>query len=42
MADGEPNSVAALLGGRREYKTFAVVKSTGEILSMKIRELSRT
>ena len=32
----------AALGGRREYKTFAVVKSTGEVLSMKIREMSQS
>ena len=31
----------AALGGRRDYKTFAVVKSTGEVLSMRIRDLSR-
>ena len=30
----------AALDRRREYKTFTVVKSTGEVLSMKIRELS--
>jgi hypothetical protein len=27
--------------GRRDYKTFAVVKSTGEVLSMKIREMAQ-
>ena len=26
---------------RRDYKTFAVVKATGEVLSMKIREMSK-
>jgi hypothetical protein len=30
----------ALLGGRRQYKTFSVVKLTGEVKSMKIREIS--
>lgn len=27
---------------RREYKMFSVVKDTGEVLSMRIRELSQT
>ena len=30
----------AMLSGRRQYKTFTVVKSTGEVTSMKIREIS--
>jgi hypothetical protein len=30
------------LGGRRQYKTFTVHGQTGEVLSMKIRELSST
>ena len=29
------------LSGRRDYKTFTVVKSTGEVLSMRIREVSK-
>lgn len=32
-------SPIAALAGRRDYKTFTVVKSTGEVLSMKIREM---
>ena len=28
-------------GGRRDYKGFTVVKSTGEVPSMRIRELSK-
>jgi hypothetical protein len=33
--------VAALLGsGPRDYKTFAVDRDSGEVLSMKIRELA--
>jgi hypothetical protein len=31
---------ASLLSGKREYKTFTVRKSDGEVLSMKIRELT--
>jgi hypothetical protein len=31
----------AAFGGRRDYKTFAVVKGNGEVLSMKIREMSK-
>lgn len=31
----------AMLSGRRQYKTFTVVKSTGEVTSMKIREISQ-
>jgi hypothetical protein len=31
----------AALSGRRDYKTFTVVKATGEVTSMKIRELSK-
>ncbi|MDQ6758486.1 MAG: hypothetical protein M3Z32_01315 [Acidobacteriota bacterium] len=34
------NVVSALFGPRkREYKTFTVLKGTGEVMSMKIREL---
>jgi hypothetical protein len=31
----------AALSGRRDYKSFTVVKSTGEVLSMRIREVSK-
>jgi len=31
----------AALSGRRDYKTFTVVKATGEVTSMKIRETSK-
>jgi len=39
---GEPvNNIAALLGkGKREYKSFTVLKGNGEVTSMKIRELA--
>ena len=32
--------VSALGRGKREYKTFTVLKDTGEVQSMKIRELA--
>ena len=35
------NALAMMLSPRREYKTFTVVKSTGEVTSMKIREMSK-
>ena len=41
MPDSNPIGVLNAFNPRREYKTFAVVKSTGEVLSMKIRELSK-
>ena len=42
MADSDViDSVLALVSGRREYKTFTVAKATGEVLSMRIRELSK-
>ena len=41
MPDSSPMSFFAAAGGLRDYKTFAVVKATGEVLSMKIRELSK-
>jgi hypothetical protein len=43
MPDRNPlNALAlAMLSTRREYKTFTVVKSTGEVTSMKIREMSK-
>jgi hypothetical protein len=35
------SSLAELLGrGKRDYKSFTVLKSTGEVTSMKIRELA--
>jgi hypothetical protein len=35
-------SASSIFGGarKREYKTFSVLKDTGEVTSMKIRELS--
>lgn len=39
--DRTGNIVAALSGtGKREYKSFTVLKSNGEVKSMKIRELA--
>jgi len=42
--DLPPKAIAApsIFGGlrKREYKTFSVLKDTGEVTSMKIRELS--
>jgi hypothetical protein len=40
MPDSHRGGLTNMLG-RRDYKTFAVVKSTGEVLSMKIREMSK-
>jgi hypothetical protein len=41
MADSdELNALAALVSGRSEYKTFTVIKSTGEVTSMKIRAVA--
>ena len=37
---GPLNAFAFNLKGTRDYKTFAVNKDTGEVLSMKIRELA--
>ncbi len=40
---GLPSPLYPLLGNRpREYKTFAVNSQTGQVLSMKIRELANT
>ena len=40
-ADQPINSLAAVLGnGKREYKSFTVLKGNGEVTSMKIRELA--
>jgi hypothetical protein len=41
MPESYPTNPLSALNLRREYKTFTVVKSTGEVLSMKIRELSK-
>ena len=42
MPNSTPSALAGLLNPYpREYKTFTVVKSTGEVTSMKIREISR-
>jgi hypothetical protein len=40
MPDSNRGGLTNMLG-RRDYKMFAVVKSTGEVLSMKIREMSK-
>lgn len=36
------SGLAAALSGKRDYKTFTVVKRTGEVTAMKIRELATT
>lgn len=36
----DPSAPLTLLGGHRQYKTFTVHGQTGEVLSMKIRQLS--
>jgi hypothetical protein len=41
MPDRSPMSALDMFSTRREYKTFTVVKSTGEVTSMKIREMSK-
>jgi hypothetical protein len=44
MASSEPlNNLVAALGAfrQREYKTFTVLKDTGEVTSMKIRETAK-
>ena len=41
MPDSNPmNNAVAIFSQRREYKTFTVVKSTGEVTSMTIREIA--
>ena len=42
MPDKDPMNALNLFSTRREYKTFTVVKGTGEVTSMKIREISKT
>ena len=41
MPDRDPTNVLSAFSPRREYKTFTIVKSTGEVTSMKIREMSK-
>jgi hypothetical protein len=41
MPDSSPMNALSVFNARREYKTFTVVKSTGEVTSMKIREMSK-
>jgi hypothetical protein len=42
MPDSNPMMTAlAAFGARSEYKAFTVVKNTGEVTSMKIREMSK-
>ena len=41
MPGSDPSNVLAMFTARRDYKAFTVVKSTGEVTSMKIREISR-
>jgi hypothetical protein len=41
MPDQSPTNVLSAFNPRREYKTFTVVKNTGEVTSMKIREMSK-
>ena len=38
--DAQLDKVIGLLKGKRDYKSFTVLKSTGEVTSMKIRELA--
>ena len=40
MADHDALNPWVEVSGRREYKTFTVVKATGEVTSMKIRGMS--
>ena len=40
MPDSNPLNALAAFNTRREYKTFTVVKGTGEVTSMKIREIA--
>jgi hypothetical protein len=40
MPDSNPLNALPVFNTRREYKTFTVVKSTGEVTSMRIREIS--
>ena len=41
MPGSDLSNALAMLTARRDYKAFTVVKSTGEVTSMKIREISR-
>lgn len=40
MPDNTPTTALAMFTTRREYKAFTVVKSTGDVTTMKIREVS--
>jgi hypothetical protein len=40
ITDSNPMTALAMFSTRREYKRFTVLKDTGEVTSMKIRELS--
>ena len=40
MPDNNPMNVLAAFNPRREYKALTVVKNTGEVTSMRIREMS--
>jgi hypothetical protein len=40
MPDTYPVGPLEAIGLRRQYKTFAVSKGSGDVISMKIRELS--
>ena len=40
ISDSNPMNALAVFTARREYKRFTVLKDTGEVTSMKIRELS--
>jgi hypothetical protein len=39
LPDAYPTNPLEAIGIRRQYKTFTVAKNTGDVLSMKIREL---
>lgn len=41
MPGSDLSNALAMLTARRDYKAFTVVKSTGEVTSMKIREISK-
>jgi hypothetical protein len=41
MPDSNPMVAWPLFSPQREYKTFTVVKSTGAVTSMKIREIAK-
>ena len=41
MPDRSPMNALDMFNTRRDYKTFTVAKNTGEVTSMKIREMSK-